>query len=170
MAKRSRSSSSSSSPTDTLYKTELCRKFSDNGICKYGNKCSFAHGYSELRAVDRHPKYKTDKCRSFFEKGFCSYGHRCTFFHGQLLEGNEQCANGVEKDSYKVLSSTYDARVKSEGVVSDRLRYANLRVGGNISTSDLQEKGRDDVAFRAIIVQRLLSESGPAIHFLPKYY
>eukprot|EP00475_Leptophrys_vorax_P011258 TRINITY_DN1777_c0_g1_i1.p1 TRINITY_DN1777_c0_g1~~TRINITY_DN1777_c0_g1_i1.p1 ORF type:complete len:582 (-),score=144.25 TRINITY_DN1777_c0_g1_i1:73-1818(-) len=32
-----------------LYKTELCRSFSKDGVCRYGNKCQFAHGIEELR-------------------------------------------------------------------------------------------------------------------------
>ena len=44
------------------YKTELCRSFQENGTCKYGEKCQFAHGYHELRSMMRHPKYKTELC------------------------------------------------------------------------------------------------------------
>ena len=36
------------------YKTELCTTFVDNGKCKYGKRCLFAHGEAELRdgAID----------------------------------------------------------------------------------------------------------------------
>lgn len=63
------------------YKTELCRPFQENGSCKYGDKCQFAHGRQELRAVNRHPKYKTDLCRTYHSAGFCPYGPRCHFIH-----------------------------------------------------------------------------------------
>ncbi|RMZ98980.1 zinc finger C3H1 type-like 1, partial [Brachionus plicatilis] len=63
------------------YKTELCRQFSENGQCKYGDKCQFAHGPQELKDVKRHPKYKTDFCKTFHSKGFCPYGPRCHFIH-----------------------------------------------------------------------------------------
>ena len=33
---------------DPKYKTELCKTFSDTGICPYGDKCRFAHGKEEL--------------------------------------------------------------------------------------------------------------------------
>ena len=50
------------SPSDaygsSLYKTELCRSWSESLQCRYGSKCRFAHGLSELRAVARHRKYK----------------------------------------------------------------------------------------------------------------
>lgn len=63
------------------YKTELCRPFEENGTCKYGDKCQFAHGYHELRTLARHPKYKTELCRTFHTTGFCPYGPRCHFIH-----------------------------------------------------------------------------------------
>lgn len=63
------------------YKTELCRPYQENGTCKYGDKCQFAHGHSELRTVNRHPKYKTDLCRTYHSVGFCPYGPRCHFIH-----------------------------------------------------------------------------------------
>ncbi|KAI1887100.1 hypothetical protein AGOR_G00202660 [Albula goreensis] len=65
----------------TRYKTELCRPFEENGTCKYGEKCQFAHGYHELRNLSRHPKYKTERCRTFHNKGYCPYGPRCHFIH-----------------------------------------------------------------------------------------
>jgi tristetraprolin len=69
-----------SEPT-SRYKTELCRPYEENGACKYGDKCQFAHGYSELRNLARHPKYKTELCRTFHTIGFCPYGPRCHFIH-----------------------------------------------------------------------------------------
>lgn len=63
------------------YKTELCRPFEENGTCKYGEKCQFAHGQAELRTLARHPKYKTEFCRTFHTTGFCPYGRRCHFIH-----------------------------------------------------------------------------------------
>lgn len=63
------------------YKTELCRSFQENGTCKYGEKCQFAHGYHELRSMMRHPKYKTELCRTFHAAGYCPYGPRCHFVH-----------------------------------------------------------------------------------------
>lgn len=69
-----------SEPT-SRYKTELCRPFEESGVCKYGDKCQFAHGYNELRNLARHPKYKTELCRTFHTIGFCPYGPRCHFVH-----------------------------------------------------------------------------------------
>jgi len=64
-----------------LYKTELCRSFEETGTCRYGSKCQFAHGYTELRPAPRHPKYKTEICKTFHSIGTCPYGTRCRFIH-----------------------------------------------------------------------------------------
>ncbi|XP_061137795.1 mRNA decay activator protein ZFP36L1-like isoform X1 [Syngnathus typhle] len=82
------SMSSSTSSTTTRYKTELCRSFTENGTCKYGGKCQFAHGVEELRDLSRHPKYKTEPCRTFHTIGFCPYGIRCHFVHNNEEEKN----------------------------------------------------------------------------------
>lgn len=74
-------SSLSSNTTSSRYKTELCRTFTERGVCKYGSKCQFAHGSEELRGISRHPKYKTEPCRTFHSIGFCPYGIRCHFVH-----------------------------------------------------------------------------------------
>ncbi|XP_058490703.1 mRNA decay activator protein ZFP36L1 [Solea solea] len=80
------SSSSNSSLSSSRYKTELCRSFTENGLCKYGGKCQFAHGLDELRDLNRHPKYKTEPCRTFHTIGFCPYGIRCHFVHNNEEE------------------------------------------------------------------------------------
>jgi len=67
--------------TTSRYKTELCRPFEENGRCKYGDKCQFAHGKHELRHMVRHPKYKTELCRTYHTTGLCPYGPRCHFIH-----------------------------------------------------------------------------------------
>ncbi|KAG2779055.1 hypothetical protein JG687_00006871 [Phytophthora cactorum] len=66
---------------NNLYKTELCKHFTENGSCRYGSKCQFAHGEDELRGVLRHPKYKTTRCKAFMSTGKCMYGSRCRFIH-----------------------------------------------------------------------------------------
>lgn len=79
------------------YKTELCRPFEENGMCKYGDKCQFAHGYHELRQLSRHPKYKTELCRTFHTIGFCPYGPRCHFIHNaeEKRSAPPQITNGI---------------------------------------------------------------------------
>uniref|UniRef100_A0A3Q3WDC8 mRNA decay activator protein ZFP36 n=1 Tax=Mola mola TaxID=94237 RepID=A0A3Q3WDC8_MOLML len=82
-ASSSSSTSSISSSSSSRYKTELCRSFTESGLCKYGGKCQFAHGPEELRDLNRHPKYKTEPCRTFHTIGFCPYGMRCHFVHNE---------------------------------------------------------------------------------------
>ena len=64
------------------YKTELCKYYEINGICKYGDKCAYAHGKENLRSkVTNSTSYRTRKCVQFFENGYCPYGNRCQFAH-----------------------------------------------------------------------------------------
>lgn len=76
-----RARQSAAGSNSSRYKTELCRPYEENGTCKYGEKCQFAHGINELRTLVRHPKYKTELCRTFHSTGFCPYGPRCHFIH-----------------------------------------------------------------------------------------
>ncbi|ELA41714.1 uncharacterized protein VICG_01218 [Vittaforma corneae ATCC 50505] len=71
-----------------LYKTEMCRSFSEVGFCKYGDRCQFCHSPSELRTVKRHPKYKTEICKTFWNEGNCPYGSRCCFIHLEKVSNN----------------------------------------------------------------------------------
>ena len=97
--RRRRSTTKDDGPTTAVparYKTELCRSYEEtDGSCRYGDKCQFAHGVSELRSVDRHPRYKTELCRTFHSRGFCAYGPRCHFIHNvdevqRSATGNKQ--------------------------------------------------------------------------------
>lgn len=72
----------------SLYKTELCRSWTETGACRYGNKCQFAHGKDELRTIMRHPKYKTEICKTFHTQGTCPYGTRCRFIHNPSLRAS----------------------------------------------------------------------------------
>lgn len=38
----------SSPPTVQRLKFEMCKNFREKGVCKYGDKCLFAHGEKEL--------------------------------------------------------------------------------------------------------------------------
>lgn len=70
-----------------LYKTEMCRAFTETGVCKYGFQCQFAHYLEELRPVLRHPRYKTDICKTWWKSGGkCPYGKRCCFIHDESAE------------------------------------------------------------------------------------
>lgn len=80
-ANMSNSSGGTAVTGKSRYKTELCRSFEETGYCRYGDKCQFAHGRSELRTVSRHQKYKSELCTNFHDEGQCLYGIRCCFVH-----------------------------------------------------------------------------------------
>lgn len=64
------------------FKTELCNNLIELGVCKYGDRCHYAHGAHELRQVSRrHPKYRTEKCKNFELTGRCPFGPRCSYVH-----------------------------------------------------------------------------------------
>ena len=105
------------------YKTELCRPFEENGTCKYGDKCQFAHGMQELRNLQRHPKYKTELCRTYHTTGLCPYGPRCHFIHNS------------EETKKSVISTLQSANFQSNphpGVT--RLRSVDAGFGGVIGS------------------------------------
>ncbi|KAJ8663102.1 hypothetical protein O0I10_001279 [Lichtheimia ornata] len=73
-----------------LYKTEYCRNWTELGsptlinhldTSRYGKKCRYAHGSTELRNAPRHSRYKTEICRAYHFEGACPYGIRCTYIH-----------------------------------------------------------------------------------------
>ncbi|MES1914638.1 MAG: hypothetical protein MHM6MM_006687 [Cercozoa sp. M6MM] len=66
---------------DKLYKTEVCRTWSETGACPYGTKCQFAHGESDMRPVLVEPNYKSEMCKNILLHGVCPYGVRCRFIH-----------------------------------------------------------------------------------------
>jgi len=68
-----------------LFKTEMCRSWTELRMCPYGKFCRFAHGHGELRVRPKPHKYKTEKCKKFLA-GYCPYGSRCCFVH----DPNEQ--------------------------------------------------------------------------------
>lgn len=78
------------------FKTELCKNW-QAGDCKFGNKCSFAHGVEELTEKKHLPNnYKTKVCKQFHEENYCSYGARCQFIH---LADAEQVQEDVLRDA-----------------------------------------------------------------------
>lgn len=67
----------------TKFKTEMCKNWVEQGFCRYGNKCQFAHGTQEVqyKAPVPNNKYKSKACIQFSGKLACPYGQRCAFQH-----------------------------------------------------------------------------------------
>lgn len=105
-----------------LYKTELCRSYTELGFCKYGEKCQFSHSPIELRDVTRHPKYKTETCKVFWEYGSCPYGKRCCFLHSNL---------NLDKDEsveirHQTFFSKNNKHLLSDGLVDQTVQTVNF--------------------------------------------
>ena len=61
----------------------MCKNWIEIGVCRYGNKCQFAHGDQELleKTQPTNAKYKSKICTTFQERLYCPYGKRCLFRH-----------------------------------------------------------------------------------------
>ncbi|KAG1674403.1 hypothetical protein FOA52_012930 [Chlamydomonas sp. UWO 241] len=77
-----------------LYKTQLCKWWSVNGICCHGSNCSFAHGVHERKAApppssDRSARqarpemFKTQLCKWWMAGSVCQHAGACRFAHGE---------------------------------------------------------------------------------------
>eukprot|EP01111_Echinosteliopsis_oligospora_P002517 TRINITY_DN1377_c0_g1_i1.p2 TRINITY_DN1377_c0_g1~~TRINITY_DN1377_c0_g1_i1.p2 ORF type:complete len:272 (-),score=76.86 TRINITY_DN1377_c0_g1_i1:1329-2144(-) len=103
------------------YKTELCKSFTETGVCRYGVKCQFAHGKEEVRPILRHPKYKTEICKTFHNTGTCPYGMRCRFIHTRSKEdvasyGASMMVSHVSLADPSDLDEDFDNDVASYGM------------------------------------------------------
>jgi len=56
----------------------ICRNW-EQGFCRFGEGCKFAHGQGEVKAVNLY--YKTRQCKAFHSTGFCKFGDKCQFLH-----------------------------------------------------------------------------------------
>ncbi|KAH8552564.1 hypothetical protein BGW37DRAFT_290019 [Umbelopsis sp. PMI_123] len=94
-----------------LYKTEMCRNWQEIGYCRYGKKCRYAHGHTELRVVKRHQRYKTEVCRTYHQTGTCPYGVRCTFIHDEKSSANPNIVFLNEKRSKVEKGKTCNSQI-----------------------------------------------------------
>lgn len=101
------------------YKTELCRPFEENGYCKYGDKCQFAHGNTEQRSLSRHP-YKTELCRTFHTVGFCPYGPRCHFIHSEDEHKLSQISQMKHHQAHQVVQQQVVQVQQQQAVIQQR--------------------------------------------------
>ncbi|XP_061560268.1 mRNA decay activator protein ZFP36L1b [Phycodurus eques] len=141
------------------YKTELCRPFEENGSCKYGDKCQFAHGVHELRSLTRHPKYKTELCRTFHTIGFCPYGPRCHFIHNPEERRGPPPLSAFNKMGCSRLQHSLSfAGFPSSGGSQDS--PALVSPPPNRSTEDLTEWSSDPFTYSR---QEIASLFGPSV-------
>ena len=143
------------------YKTELCRQFSENGECKYGDKCQFAHGFNDLKDVNRHPKYKTDYCKTFHSKGFCPYGPRCHFIH-EFYEKSDLELNGkifsfynlfikqilknsIKLDKVKPTKSALNNTKSNNQEIDNQLEAIQAQLASSLFSTIVEESNNNDV-------------------------
>jgi hypothetical protein len=118
------------------YKTELCRQFIENGECKYGDKCQFAHGMHDLKDVNRHPKYKTDYCKTFHSKGFCPYGPRCHFIHELHEKYDPSIQNVSQGKSTKTKSQTESSNGEDNTLIDKQIEEIQNQLASSLFVSD----------------------------------
>ncbi|KAG8904095.1 hypothetical protein FRB99_002295 [Tulasnella sp. 403] len=118
-----------------LYKTELCRSWEEKGSCKYGEKCQFAHGDTEQRRVERHPKYKTEICRTFWVSGSCPYGKRCCFIHTELPANATANAAPGQSETARAGASTNNVAQAERPAVDGRARSMSTNSDPNEAPS-----------------------------------
>mmetsp|Transcript_35444 Transcript_35444/g.35105 ORF Transcript_35444/g.35105 Transcript_35444/m.35105 type:complete len:248 (-) Transcript_35444:73-816(-) len=106
----------------TKFKTELCKNW-QAGDCKFGSKCSFAHGVEELSQRKNLPSnYKTKICKQFHEEFYCSYGERCQFIH--LSKPSEEKEMTLTKAIYSSVGLK-PAHKEAKGRLSVFKNFAN---------------------------------------------
>jgi hypothetical protein len=118
--------------TDPKYKTELCKGFSENGFCPYGNKCRFAHGRNELfDKIVNCKKYKQKECLSFFKNKYCCYGSRCHFKHEERkLPEIERCYHSIVLAIYNDLNEQEVVNMTVDELSLFNLKQKRLDVFG----------------------------------------
>ncbi len=80
------------------YKTEICKNYQLNRVCKWGANCCFAHGKFELRSKEAlNYYYKTKVCKHYHKTGFCPYASRCQYFHFKGHKIFQELLDSLEK-------------------------------------------------------------------------
>lgn len=159
------------------YKTELCRQFIENGGCKYGDKCQFAHGMPDLKDVNRHPKYKTDYCKTFHSKGFCPYGPRCHFIHelNEKVDGNSskksKCPEVVRHGEDSKLDKQLEAlhtRLSSNLLMTDDVFEKHSKFSHGMKSNHLSDADNKSMHQLDDLNSSFLSSSSPPLSPMPQ--
>ena len=124
------------------FKTSLCKSFSKDGVCSFGNRCSFAHGHDELQVAP---------CKNF---PGCKYGRNCKFSHSHLHRGS--CCKSPNSDTLSQADSEHHSNISS---------YTDRR--SNFNTHQKQS-GCDTIAVDGVPATKTSTSfqitSGPTSH------
>ncbi|CEF63355.1 Zinc finger, CCCH-type domain-containing protein [Strongyloides ratti] len=65
-----------------FYKTKLCEFYERKGVCRFRDRCYYAHGINELRKrAYSYYNTKSDKVCHYYKQGYCSKGLSCKYIH-----------------------------------------------------------------------------------------
>lgn len=81
----------------------MCKNWEMKGECRWGNRCSYAHGEHELVKKTHLPKnFMTRACETFHKDGFCSFGKRCQFMHSERDVYGDQLYTAVLRENARL--------------------------------------------------------------------
>lgn len=111
------------SPNGKKYKTEMCKNMMDQGYCRFGTNCHYAHSEAERHSTSVEDLMKDDKlllpCCILVSTGFCPYGHRCKNLHDPKIARNDTDTN--------VIVLEHCTKAKRNGdTIPDRLYHHQL--------------------------------------------
>ena len=109
------------------YKTEIWRNWENEGFCRFGDECIFAHGSQELnRKVTVASNYKTKICKQFTEHPFyCPYGEKWQFLH---LPYNPSDLSSIKT-------------VKYSTILAETLKYIDTKIVNLSFLDDSENQG-----------------------------
>lgn len=132
----------------TLYKTELCKSYCENGTCRYGKHCKFAHGTQEL-TVETAVHKKDKNCKTFFANGACPYGVRCQFKHEHRhINQIKRYPNTVRLITYESLYA--NAKDQTEFIGSHETGVKKLPIFEAIHAEEAEDEETETFDFKLL--------------------
>ncbi|KAI9500690.1 hypothetical protein BX070DRAFT_229683 [Coemansia spiralis] len=114
------------------YKTKLCEKFEQDGVCPYGQKCVFAHGMSELRVRESTAPISSNVVRGGVDDRAREYANSSSsspYNHHHQQQQQQQQQQSFEQRS-PVAQSNAGQRYNSNPLYKTRLCQRFSEDGG----------------------------------------
>lgn len=117
-------------------KTEICNAWLEFDSCPHGSKCTFAHGFYEVRE-------RLDRCKNavlcipFEQDGMCQYGRRCRFLHVDpfSITGHVPCIHKSHLQQEQLNTSSSDDAMMD---CPEGDSFEALPIGGQLRPLSLQ--------------------------------